>query len=151
VQVSWATPLLYEGQLIASGNEAIIAYDPKTGDELWRVPGLKSHAIHTPVPGEGIVVVSSGFPEKRTFALKLSGGDHVLWKYEKGTAYVPSPILYRGLLYLMSDKGLLTCLDPKTGQSIYEGKRVPAPATFMASPVAFDGKIFITNEDGDTF
>ncbi len=152
VQVSWATPLLYDGKLIVSGNEAIIAYDPKTGEELWRVPGLKSHAIHTPVPGDGMVVVSSGFPEKRTFGLKMTGeGERVMWKYEKGTAYVPSPILYQGLLYLMSDKGLLTCLDPKTGEVIYEGKRVPVPATFMASPVAFEGKLFITSQDGDTF
>jgi outer membrane protein assembly factor BamB len=152
VQSSWATPLLEDGKLIASGNEAIIAYDPKTGDELWRVPGLKSHAIHTPVPGDGMVVVSSGFPQKRTFGLKLTGeGDRVMWKYEKGTAYVPSPILYQGLLYLMTDKGILTCLDPKTGEVIYEGKRVPVPASFMASPVAFDGKIFITSQDGDTF
>ncbi len=152
VQASWATPLLYEGQLIASGNENIIAYDPKTGEELWRVPGLKSHAIHTPVPGDGMVVVSSGFPAKRTFGLNVGKtGEHLKWTYEKGTAYVPSPILYQGLLYLMSDKGLLTCLDPATGQVIYEGKRIPVPATFMASPVAFDGKILITSQDGDTF
>jgi outer membrane protein assembly factor BamB len=74
-----------------------------------------------------------------------------MWTYEKGTAYVPSPILYQDLLYLMTDKGLLTCLNPKTGQVVYEGKRIPVPATFMASPVAFDGKIFITSQDGDTF
>jgi outer membrane protein assembly factor BamB len=152
VQASWATPLLYNGQLIASGNEKIIAYDPKTGAELWSVPGLDSHAINSPVPGDGMVVISSGFPSKRTFGIKPAAeGDRVMWKYEKGTAYVPSPILYRGLLYLMSDKGLLTCLDPKTGNVIYEGKRIPVPATFMASPVAADGKLFITSQDGDTF
>ena len=152
VQASWATPLLYQGQLITSGNEKIIAYDPKTGEELWNVPGLRSHAINSPVPGEGMVVVSSGFPAKRTFGLKMTGaGERVMWTYEKGTAYVPSPILYQGWLYLMSDKGLLTCLNPKTGQVVYEGGRIPVPATFMASPVAFDGKIFLTSQDGDTF
>jgi len=75
----------------------------------------------------------------------------VLWRYDKGTAYVPSPILYEHYLYLMTDKGILTCLDARTGQVQYEGGRVPVPATFSASPVALDGKILITSEDGDTF
>jgi outer membrane protein assembly factor BamB len=64
---------------------------------------------------------------------------------------VPSPILYRGLLYLMTDRGIVTCLDPASGEVVYEGGRVPVPATFTASPVAFDGKILLTSEDGDTF
>ncbi len=152
IQVSWSTPLVVNGELITTGFEAIIAYDPKTGAELWKAPGLHSNAVNSPVPGDGLVIATAGYPEKRTFALKLTGdGDHVLWKYEKGTAYVPSPILYRDHLYLMTDRGLVTCLNPKTGQPFYEGKRVPVPATFTASPVAFDGKIFLTSEDGDTY
>ncbi len=150
VQSSWATPAMVSGQLIVSGNEAIVAYDPSNGHELWSVPGLHSHAIHTPVPDGGMVIVSSGFPRKRTFGLKLDG-EHVAWTYEKGTAYVVSPIVYQDYLYLVTDNGMLTCLDPKTGAVQYEGKRVPIPATFMASPVAADGKIFLTSEDGDTF
>lgn len=154
VQVSWTTPVLAGGQLLASGHESIIAYDPKTGKELWSVPGLKSHAIHTPMLAGDMVVVTSGYPAKRTFGLKLTGegeGERLVWKYEKGTAYVPTGIVYDGLLYLISDNGSLTCLDPKTGEARYEGKRLPAPARFMASPIAFDGKLFLTSEDGDTY
>src|SRR4029450_5844493 len=77
--------------------------------------------------------------------------DSVVWKYTKGTAYVPSPILYGDYLYLTSDRGVLTCLDARTGGVKYEGGRVPVPASFTASPVAFDGKILLTSEDGDTF
>jgi hypothetical protein len=104
-----------------------------------------------------MVVVSAGFPAKRAFAIQLGGsGDltgtpNIAWKYEKGTAYVPSPILYGDFLYLVSDKGILTCIDAKTGAIKYEGGRVPVPATFTASPVAYDGKVLLTSEDGETF
>lgn len=151
VQASWATPVLADGQSIVSGNEAIIAYDPANGRELWHTRGLGSHAIHTPIANGDMVIVSSGFPKKRTFGIRLTTDDHVAWTYEKGTAYVTSPILYQGYLYLLTDNGMLTCLDPKTGEVKYEGKRVPIPATFMASPVAADGKIFLTSQNGETF
>lgn len=152
VQVSWSTPVLAGEQLIASGNEAIIAYDPKTGKELWQVPGLKSNTVHTPILFGDMVIVSAGYPSKRTLGIKLHGdGERLVWKYEKGTAYVPTPILYRDNLYLLTDNGSITCLDPKTGIPKYEGKRLPAPARFTASPVAFDGKLFLTSEDGDTY
>lgn len=64
---------------------------------------------------------------------------------------MPSPILYGDYLYLTSDRGVLTCLEAKSGEVKYEGGRVPVPATFTASPIAFDGKILMTSEDGDTF
>ena len=162
VQTSWATPLLIKtakrAELIASGNELIISYDPATGKELWRCKGLKSHAIATPVTTRDLVIVSSGYPEKRIIAIRLGGsGDltdtpSIVWTYAKGTAYVPSPILYQDLLYLMSDAGILTCLDPMTGEVKYEGGRVPVATKFYGgSPVAFDGKILLTSDDGDTF
>jgi outer membrane protein assembly factor BamB len=81
----------------------------------------------------------------------LTGTPNVPWKYEKGTAYVPSPILYGDYLYLTTDRGILTAIDAKTGEVKYEGGRIPIPATFTASPVAFEGKILMTSEDGDTF
>jgi outer membrane protein assembly factor BamB len=104
-----------------------------------------------------MVFISAGYPAKRTFAVKLGGsGDltntpSVAWKYEKGSAYVPSPILYGDYVYLTTDRGILTCLDAKTGEVKYEGGRVPVPATFTASPIAFDGKLLLVSEDGDTF
>ncbi|MGH9846561.1 MAG: PQQ-binding-like beta-propeller repeat protein [Blastocatellia bacterium] len=142
-------------QLIANGAETVIAYDPKTGRELWRSEGVAGWAIPSIVAGHEMVFATAGYPEKRAFGIKLGEGpgesSKVIWKYDKGTAYVPSPILYGDLLYLMSDKGILTCLDAKTGAVKYEGGRVPVPATFSASPVAFEDKILLTSEDGDTF
>lgn len=152
VQSSWATPILANGQLIASASEAVIAYDPATGKELWQVPGVEAVVVHTPLADGNMLVVSSGYPTKRTLGIKLDGGTgHVAWTYQKGTAYVPSPIIYKGLLYLLTDNGTMTCLDPQTGEPKYEGKRLPAPARFMASPVAFNDKILLTSEDGDTY
>ncbi|MGH9313556.1 MAG: PQQ-binding-like beta-propeller repeat protein [Vicinamibacterales bacterium] len=158
---SWATPLVVHAtgrtELVASGAESIIAYDPKTGRELWRAEGVVSHPIPSAVAGQGLVVVTAGSQQKRAIAIRPGGSgdlgttDAIAWRYTKGTAYVPSPILYGEYVYLMTDKGLLTCLDVKTGALQYEGGRVPVPATFTASPVAFDGMILLTSEDGETF
>ena len=162
VQVSWATPLLVNTgkrvELIASGTESVVSYDPATGKELWRSKGVESNAIPSPVASSGrdMVIVSAGFPAKIAYAIRLGAAGElkdadIAWKYAKGTAYVPSPILYGDYLYLLTDKGVMTCLDARTGEVKYEGGRVPVPATFTASPVAFDGKILLTSEDGDTF
>lgn len=159
VSLSWSTPLLVRTggrtEVIASGNEWIIAYDPATGKELWRSDGLKSNAIATPLAANGMVYVSAGNPEKRTLALKLGGSGNIsatglAWKYEKGTAYVASNILYDGLLYLIADKGILSCLDARTGEVKYDSGRPPVAGRFSSSPVAFEDKILITSEDGDT-
>ncbi len=162
IQVSWSTPVLVKAgnrtELITSGNEAIIAYDPATGKEHWRCKGVAANAVATPVVGNGLVIVSAGFPTKNIIAIRpggagdIEGTDRLVWRYNKGVAYVPSPILYDGYLYLMSDAGILTCLEAATGKVVYEGGRVPVPTKFYgASPVAYDGKILLTSDDGDTF
>ena len=160
---TWATPVLVRTpqrtELIASGAESTVSYDPATGKELWRSEGVISHAIPSAVTGHDMVFVSGGSSGQPKLAIgirlggsgNLNGTPYVVWKYNKGTAYVPSPILYGDYLYLMTDAGIITCLDAKTGEVKYEGGRVPVPATFSSSPVAFDDKILLTSEDGDTF
>ena len=160
VEVSWATPILVKSgdklELVTAGSQAIIGYDPATGRELWRMKGLASNAVPSPVAGDGIVVLSSGYPTKIAVAVRPGGSgdvtetDRVLWKYDKGTAYVPSPILVDGLVYLVTDKGLISCLDAKTGKVHYEGGRPPAGASYMASPVAVAGHLLLSSMDGDT-
>ena len=167
VQVSWSTPVLVDvpaargvaahTELVTNGNEWIVAYDPATGRELWRIAGVKSNAIHTPLVGEGLVIVTAGFPERRVIAIRPGGpstqpaSDRIAWTYDKGTAYVVSPILYKGLVYLLNDRGVITALDARTGAVVYEGGRIPKPATFMGSPVAFGDHVLLTSEDGETF
>lgn len=161
VQASWATPIVVKSgsnaELITSGNEWIISYNPQDGKEIWKMKGHGSNAIPTPLAGHGMVFVYAGYPVKKVFAIKLgakgdlTGSESLAWQYDKGTAYVPSSILYGDHLYLMTDRGIITCLDAKTGKVVYEGGRIPIPATFTASPVAADGKLLLTSEDGDTY
>ena len=157
---SWATPLLVKTpgrtELLAAGAEAVIAYDPRTGRELYRTEGTRSHPIPSFVAGHGLVFATAGSQAKVVLAIRpgVDGevdGSRVAWRYNKGTAYVASPILYGDYLYLLSDAGIVTCLDARTGRLVYAGGRVPVPATFRASPVAFADKILLTSEDGDTF
>ena len=158
---SWATPLIVRAgeriELVTCGAEKVIAYDPRTGKELWRANGTESHPIPSAVAGHGLVFLTAGSSAKRALAIKLGGnGDltdspAVAWRYRKGTAYVPSPILVGGRLYLMTDSGIMTCLDALTGAVVYEGGRPPVPATFTASLVAYDDRLLATSEDGDTF
>jgi outer membrane protein assembly factor BamB len=158
VEVSWSTPVLVQSgartELVTNGNALIIAYDPATGKELWRTTGVQSNAIHTPLVGHGLVIVTAGYPVKKVIALRpgtVPEGQRVAWEYSRGTGYVLSNILYGDYLYLFTDNGIVTCLDPKTGAVKYEGGRVPVPARFMGSPVAFGGFVALTSEEGDTF
>jgi len=163
VGVSWATPVVVEllerTELITAGNEFIISYDPETGKEWWRTEGLKSHAIATPAVKGDLVIISSGFPSKIVKAIRLGGSglleegsDRFVWTYNKGTAYVPSPVLYGDYIYLISDGGILTCLEAETGEVVYEGGRVPEAKKFYgASPVAVEDRLLLTCDDGETF
>ena len=161
VDVTWSTPVLVKAgkrtELVASAAEAIISYDPMTGKELWRHKGLESNAVNTPVVSNDMVVITSGYPLKIALALRaggsgdVTGSKQLVWSYNKGTAYVPSPILYGDYLYLMAGNGSLTCLDAKTGKVAYEGARVPKAIPFTASPVAYEDKVLITSDEGETF
>ncbi len=120
------------------------------------VEGFLGNAVPTPVANEKTLFVASGYPDKLLRAISIparaeEGSPSVSWEYRKGTGYAPSPLLYEGHLYLVSDKGVLTCLDPETGNVVYEGGRIPIPTGVKASPVAWDGKILLSGQDGDFF
>lgn len=158
VQISWSTPVLLEAsgrtELVTNGSEHVIAYDAATGKELWRTTGVRSNAIHTPLIGKGLVIVTAGFPAKRIIAIRP--GDQpedkrVAWEYNKGTGYVLSNILYGDHVYLSTDNGIVTALNAETGAIVYEGGRPPKPTHFMGSAVAYNGMVAMTSEDGETF
>ena len=160
VQMSWTTPTLATApdgstQLLANGFELVAGYDPATGRELWRAGGMDSNAVQMPLAENGMAFFSAGHPRKLTMAVRLgasgdlTGTESVAWTYPKGTGYIPTNLLYEGYLYLTNDSGTLTCLDPATGAVVYEGGRVEAPGTVMASLLAVDGKILMVNRDGD--
>ena len=162
VQASWSTPLLIEDasgrhQLLTSGNEFLLSYDPATGDELWRLDGLANNAIHAPLYDGNLVFMSSGYPRTVIKAIRLTEGAdgpgaEVVWEYHKGAAYVASNIVYDGNLYVTNDKGIVTSFDAATGEIVYEGGRIPVPASMLLSSLlVVDGKIILSTPEGDTF
>jgi outer membrane protein assembly factor BamB len=118
---------------------------------------VQSHPIPSAVVGHGLVFLTAGSAAKRAIAIRpggsgdITGTGHVVWQYQKGTAYTASPVLHGDYLYLMSDGGIITCLDAKTGAVVYEGGRPPVPATFRSSLAAFGDYILQTSAEGDTF
>ena len=151
----WATPTVVRAAdgaalVVAMGAGEIVAYRAATGEEQWRTEGLRSNAAPSPVAsGDGLVFAVTGYPRKNILALDTQDGS-LRWNYRKGQGYVPSPIFHRGVLYLVSDGGILTALDGRTGEVIYEGGRMPLPSRFFASPVVAEERIYLTSEDGDT-
>lgn len=157
----WGTPIIIRAgdrdELIVSSQRKIYAYAPDTGKELWSVSGLTFEVIPTPVVAEGLVICSSG-RQGPTIAIRPGGsGDvtatHVAWQSPKGSPFVPSGVVVDGVLYLVNDiQSVLTAHDVKTGAVLYQGRLGEAKKEgFSASPVAHDGKVFFTNDDGETF
>ena len=115
-------------------------------------------ARHVCVSAPARFAMSAGYPAKAVLAIKPVGrsfssgaGADIAWTHARGTAYVTSPILVGDLLYLSTDRGILTALNAKTGALVYEGGRIPVPASFIASMVAFGDKILQSSEDGNVF
>jgi outer membrane protein assembly factor BamB len=158
---TWGTPIIVRAggrdELMATGAEMLAGYDPKTGRELWRAKGLENHPIPSAVAGHGMVFFSAGYPRKRVLAVRpggdgdITGTPAMAWRYDKGTAYTASPVLHDSYLYLMTDGGILTCLNALTGEVVYEGGRPPVPGSYRSSLAAFGDRILQTSEDGDTF
>ncbi len=159
--VGWGTPIAIRAgqrdEIIVNGQQHVTSYDPITGRELWRCGGTTYEVIPTPVVGYGMVFCSSGRAGP-TLAIKPGGsGDvsrtHLAWESPRGSPFVPSPILYGEQLYMINDMAsIVTSLSATTGQSLWQGRLgVAQREGFSASPVAVDGKIFFTNDDGETF
>lgn len=159
--VGWGTPVVITAsnrdELIVNSQRRVAAYDPATGQELWTVRGMTFEVVPTPVVGEGLVFASSGRAGP-TFAIRPGGnGDvtstHVAWSTPKGSPFVPSPMVYEGLLYLINDmQSILTVYEAKTGALVYQGRLgVAQREGFSASPVVVNGEVFFTNDEGETF
>jgi hypothetical protein len=138
-------------ELLVSGQDALRAYDPKTGRELWKVTGLTGWVTPTPVFAEGLILLTSG-KTGPVLAVRPGGtGDvtktHVVWKHERQGPYVCSPVCYGGLLYVHNEAGVLSCYEAGTGKLVYR-KRLGGK--FYASSIAGDGKVYISNDAGLT-
>jgi outer membrane protein assembly factor BamB len=159
--VGWGTPVAIRAgdhdEIVVNGQNTVFAYDPDSGRELWRCHGSNDEVIPTPVVGHGMVFCSSG-RSGPTLAIRPGGrGDvtrtHLAWTSPRGSPFVPSPLVYGDHLYMVNDMAsIATCLDATTGAGVWQGRLgVAQREGFSASPVAVDGKVFFTNDDGETF
>jgi outer membrane protein assembly factor BamB len=159
---SWATPLVVEhggrAQVITGAMRRVRAYDAATGQVVWETEGLTMNPIPSPVAGDGLVFLMSGFRGNSLKAVRLAdakgditGTPALVWTLDRDTPYVPSPLLYDGVLYfLKSNNGLLSALDAKTGKPHYQAQRIEAVPNVFASPVAAAGRIYILGQQGTT-
>ena len=157
---SWATPLVVEAagkaQVVTGAMRRVRAYDADTGAVVWETAGLTMNPIPSPVSSDGLVILMSGFRGNSLKAIKYSdakgditGTPNVVWSLDRDTPYVPSPLLYDGILYfLKSNNGLLSAFEAKTGKPLYQAQRVEAVPNVFASPVGAAGRIYLLGQQG---
>lgn len=157
-KMAYSTPLLIEvegrTQVVSTGGEWVVAYEPLTGKEIWRFryPGGFSN-VPRPVFGHGLVFVCAGYEKPMFYVVRPDGhGDvtetHMAWKLERGAPLNPSPLLLGDELYLMADNGVATCLDARTGD-VHWQKRLGG--NFTSSFLFGDSRIYINDEQGKTY
>ncbi len=152
---SFSTPLVIHAngrsQVISPSSGAVYAYNPKDGRELWRVRYAEGYSVvPRPVFGHGLLFISTAFDSPEVMAIRPDGqGDvtesHVLWKLAKGAPKTPSLLLVGDELYFVSDGGIASCVDAKTGR-VHWAERVGG--NYSASPLFADGRIYLQNEEG---
>jgi outer membrane protein assembly factor BamB len=157
---SWATPLVVEAagkaQVVTGAMQRVRAYDAETGNLLWETSGLTMNPIPSPVSSDGLVFLMSGFRGSSLKAIRfadakgdITGSPNVVWSLDRDTPYVPSPLLYDGILYfLKSNNGLLSAFEAKSGKPLYQAQRVEAVPNVFASPVGAAGRIYLLGQQG---
>ena len=158
---NWCTPFVVENrgakQVVMNGQTCIRGYELDTGKELWRIAGKAQRPVTSAVAINDLVIVASGFRGSYGGAFRLGGrGDlkgtqNVAWSWEKNTPDLASPLLSGKLLYMHKAKSAsLSCVNPLTGDAYYTAARIPGLSTLYASPVAANGRVYITGRSGTT-
>jgi outer membrane protein assembly factor BamB len=163
---SWGTPTVAQTsagpELVTNASNYIRGYDPRDGRELWRLGRSSKITAPTPLFADDKFVIASGrAPERPIFVVragargdltlpkdKTSGGA-VVWSRAGRGSYMPTPLVYDGILYVLANNGLLDAYDLQTGEEIYRQRLPLVGSGFSASPVAADGKLYLSNEDGE--
>jgi outer membrane protein assembly factor BamB len=163
---SWGTPTVITtpggDELVTNASNFIRGYDPKTGKERWRLGGSSKITAPTPFGADGLIVVASGrAPERPIFVVRPGANgditlpkdqtstDAVAWSKTGRGSYMPTPLAYEGILYVLANNGVFDAYDVRTGQEIYRQRLEPVGSGFSASPVAADGRLYLSSEDGD--
>ena len=157
VSQAYSTPLVInvdgQDQIVSVAAFRASAHDPATGAELWRVRyGRGFSNVPRPVYGNGLVFIATGFQTPSMLAVRADGsGDvtdtHVAWTLRRGAPHTPSPLLVGDELYMVSDRGVLTCIDAESGEVHWQHR---IGGNYSASPVFADGRIYLQSEEGKT-
>jgi outer membrane protein assembly factor BamB len=163
---SWGTPTVVQTsagpQLITNASNFIRAYDPRTGKELWRLGRSSKITAPTPISAEDLILVASGRgPERPIFVVRpnargdltlpdgKTSSEAIVWSRTGRGSYMPTPLIYRGVLYVLANNGTFDAYNFKTGEEFYRQRLPTIGSGYSASPVAADGKIYLSNEDGE--
>jgi outer membrane protein assembly factor BamB len=160
---SWSSPVIWRNparvEIVTNASQYSRSYDPSTGKELWRLAKKSEATIPAPVCGKDLVFITSGNrPIQPIFAIRPGAtGDislkekeeknaHIAWSKMRGGPYMPTPILYGNYFYTCSNAGIVTCYEAATGKEVYK-ERIGG-VSYTASPVAADGRLYFTSEEG---
>ncbi len=171
---NWSTPFVWENsdrtEIVTNGRDRVRSYDTD-GNLLWEMKGLSSIAIPTPFEVDGDLIICAGYvgdrqhPSQPVLRIRpgasgdisldddASRNEFVRWRATRASSYNPTPLAYKGILYVLWDFGFFNARDIGTGEELYEKTRIrrDPPVGFTASPWAYDDRVFCLSEDGETF
>jgi outer membrane protein assembly factor BamB len=164
---TWSSPNVLpaaSGDEIVTNGRTIRGYEARTGKLLWTLAPNSQNVVASPVVGGGVAFVTGGYPPVRPIYAIRSGqrGDlslpagqtsspAVAWSHSRGGSYIPTPLLYAGHLYALSNNGVLGCYRAETGEPVYQARIGTGTSAFSASPVAADGRLFVVSENGEVY
>jgi outer membrane protein assembly factor BamB len=156
---NWSAPLVIEyggrKQIIVDASNKVRCYDFETGKLIWECAGLGLNTIPQPVRQDDLVFVMSGYINPNLMAIRLgregdlAGSDAIVWSQTKGNSYTPSPVIHDNKLYVLSDSGIISCYNARTGEPYYHQVRLPKTYSFKSSPVGANGKLYLASENDD--
>ena len=166
---NWSTPFVWQNdvrtELVTTGREGVRSYGLE-GELLWQLTGMSTLVIPTPFSDHGLLYINSGYvadENRPVYAIRpgatgditlpegSNSNDYIVWSHPQLGSYNPSSLVYGDYHYTLLDRGIMMAYDARTGEELYQRKRITAGTLFTASPWAYNGKIFVLSEDGDTF
>ncbi|HYJ89441.1 MAG TPA: PQQ-binding-like beta-propeller repeat protein [Pyrinomonadaceae bacterium] len=165
----WSTPFVWRHalrtEIVAVGPREVISYD-LTGKELWRMSGMSPVPVPTPFAYNGLLYINGGrgrplyairpgatgnISLEKDQAMNNGANEYVVWSQARGGTYLPSSVAYQGAIYTLTETGILTRFDAKTGKQTYKTRIDPSATAFTTSPWVYNGKLFCLSEEGQTF
>lgn len=154
---SYCPPLIVDAagrtQLVLSGSKCVASYDPDTGKQLWIIDGPTEQFVASLVYGDGLLFLTAGFPEHHIMAIRPDGSGNVtksaiVWRDTRGASYVPSPIAHGDYFFVVSDEGMASCLEARTGKRLWMER---LGHHHSASPVSAADYLYFPADDGVTW